>query len=438
MSETSNNNKEIPLLKELEQRWLIHQIANDDIAENFNLGGQSLYFGVDPSADSMQLGNFIALMNAFHFMKKWNKLYLLVWGATWMIGNPTWKDKERNFLSMEQLKINQEWIRKQFEEISQRLQKQLGKTMEFEIVNNYDFFKDMNVLDFLREVGKYITVNWMNSKEFVRSRIEDPDKSISYAEFSYMLLMWYDYYKLYTEKWVTLEVWWSDEWDGMITWLELVHKKTWNSVAAITNPLVKDSTWRKFWKSEWNAIWLDENKNSPYFVYQYLLNITDEDLEKLLKVLTFIELDEIQKIIDKHFQDPEIRYWQKILAEEVCKIIFWIDKTQTAQKITEITFGKQDKLEIIKSLWNEEIDAVIKEIWGIKIDKETNIIDLMAELDIVPSKSQWRKTIADWWIYFNEERVNSVDMNIWKNNLIDGKIWLIRRGKKVYKLIVMK
>lgn len=424
------------LKEELEQRWYLNQFTNEDLFELYEKWWQSLYFWVDPQSDSMQIWNFCALMNAFQFMKRWNKLFLLVWWATWMIWNPTWKDQERNFLSEEKIRTNEKCIKDQFAYISKNVEKIVWKKMDFEIVNNYDFFKNMNVLDYLREIWKIMTVNWMMNKEIVRKRISDPDKFISYAEFSYMLLMWYDFYCLYKDKWVKLEVWWSDEWDWIITWIELIWKKTWWTAYWVTNKLILDSNWKKFGKSEWNAIWLDKEKNSPFFVYQYFMNVSDNDIGRYLKLFTFMEFDEIDEVVKQHNAFPEKRFWNKVLWSKVVEIIFWWEYIEQVEKISQILFWDKDNLEIVWKMNENEINALLRETWWTKLGKDTKILDILIVCGLCESKWQWRKLIEQWSIYVNETKVESEDYNFEESKFLRNWIWLLRKWKKTYKLII--
>ncbi len=424
------------LKDELEKRWFLHQYTNEDLFEKFEKGWQKFYFWVDPTADSLTIGHLVALMNVFNIMKRWNKCYLLVWWATWMIWNPSWKDQERPVLEEETLRKNQKWIHSQFSILAKRISEKLWVQMDFEIVNNYDFFKNMNVLDFMKDIWKNITVNWMINKDIVKKRISDPEKTISYAEFSYMLIMWYDFYHLFANEWVTLEVWWSDERDWILAWLEIIHKKTWKTAYWMTNKLLTDSTWKKFWKSEWNAIRLDPKKNTPYFVYQYLINTSDDDLEKYLKLLTFFDLKKINEIINEHKKDMSKRYWQKILAYDVVETIFGKEAIKSAQKISEILFS-DDKVKILSTMSKYEIDQLWKEVWSITINKneENKLTEICTKLWLTQSNWQTKKLIQSGWIYFNDKKIDDINFIINDKDFINW-VCLIRKWKKWYWLVL--
>ncbi len=291
-----------PLKQELQDRGLLYQVTNDEIFEKLDKGGVNFYCGFDPTADSLHLGNFIGFMVAIHIMRRGNIYTALTGGATGMIGDPGGKDSERNFLSEEVLENNQKSISNQISWVLENLKNFTGNDFKYRFVNNKDFYQDMNYLDFLREVGKYITVNVMMSKDTVKKRIEDPKQSISYTEFSYMLLQGYDFTKMYKDDNMLLQIGGQDQWGNLVTGTEIIRKKYEGESYAMTWPLITDSSGKKFWKSEGNAMFLDENKTNPYFIYQYFMNTSDEDVAKYMKMLTLLETEEIDEIVEKHFQ----------------------------------------------------------------------------------------------------------------------------------------
>jgi len=272
----------------LQERGYLYQYSHEEIFTKLDAGGVWFYCWFDPTADSLHMWNFIGFMTAVQLMLRWNRYYALVGWATGMVGDPGWKDAERTFLDEETLKYNVWAIKNQFETILKRLSQTTWKKLDFQIVNNLDFYQGVWYLDFLREVGKYHTVNQMIAKDTVKKRIEDPTKSISYTEFSYMLLQGFDYYCLNRDHGVELQVWWQDQWWNLVTWIELIRKKTEQETYTFTWPLITDATWKKFWKSEWNALFLDKNKTSPYELYQYFMNAHDDDVERYLKLLTLL------------------------------------------------------------------------------------------------------------------------------------------------------
>ena len=423
-----------PIKQELENRGFLHQYTHEQVFEKFDKWWEKFYFWVDCSADSMTIWNFVALQMAIHFMLKWNKCFLLVGWATSTIWNPSWKDAERPILTEEDLIKNQAGITKQFDLLVKNVENITGKKLDYEIVNNYDFFKNMNVLDFLKEVWRFITVNWMMWKDIVKRRIQDPKQFISYAEFSYMLIMGYDFYHLYQNEWVTLEVGWSDEWDGILSGIELVSKKTWGEVYGVTNKLIMDASGKKFGKSEWNAIWLDKTKSSPYFMYQYFMNTSDLDIWRFLKLFTYISEEEIDEIVAKHMESPEHRAGQEILAYKVVEIIHWKTEANLALKITEFMFGKGDKLEILKKLSLEELKTFQNAMWGFEYESE-NLFETIVKSELAKSNWDARNSVKSWAIYINEEKISDFNTNI-SESFIDNKFLFIRKGKKNLKLIL--
>lgn len=418
------------LKKQLESRWLVKDISNEKVYEIFSQGWKALYYWCDPTADSLHIWNFVGFMNAVNFMQAWNKLIVIVGWATGMIGDPGWKDSERNFLDKDTLEKNVQAIKAQVWKILKNLERMTWKTFEYEVVNNLDFYKDMFVLDFWREVGKYITVNQMMTKETVKKRIEDPEKSISYTEFSYMLMQGYDYYRLFEDKNVILQIGGSDQWWNLITWVELIRKKTWKEVFAITNPLILASNWKKFWKSEWNAIWLDEKKNSPYFVYQYFLNVADEDVERLLKIFTLLPLDQIEKIKNQHFENPSSRLGQERLADYVIDMLFWKQALENVKKLKQIFFSNSDRLELVE---NFDVETLKREISSTKNDKD--FLDMLIDLKFATSRWEAKKLVASKSVFVNEKLVEDINLNL-NDKFLKNEIILVRQGKKKFGLIL--
>jgi len=418
------------LKEELEKRGFVYQTSSDELFSLYERGNESLYCWFDPTASSLHLWNFIGFMVAVHFARKNNKYIAIVWGATWMIGDPSGKDMERTFLDTETLIKNEQAIREQIWKLLKNIQELTGEKLEYEVINNYDFFKDLSILEFLREVWKYVTINNMIKKDTVKKRIEDETKSISYTEFSYMLLQGYDFYKLFKDKCVKLQIWWQDQWWNLVTWIELIRKKLDEQAYVFTFPLITDSNWKKFWKSEWNAIWLDKNKTSPFKLYQFLINTTDEDIEKYLKLLTFLTIEDVENIVKEHNKEPEKRYGQKILAEKVVEIIHWKKDVENTKKISEFLFWSQDKIEILKSLDNESLQYFQKEVWGKKYNQE-DLLDLLVNCKLSNSRWEAKKDIKAWAIFLNEKKIIDFTENITFNE----NVALIRKGKKNYAII---
>lgn len=422
------------LKQELSDRGLLYQHTSDELFNKFDNWEGVFYCGFDPTADSLHLWNFIWFMVAIHFMRRWNKYIALTWWATWMIWDPGWKDSERNFLSMDDLDNNQQKISNQISNVLMNLKNFTWDDFKYDFVNNKDFYVDMNYLDFLREVWKFITVNNMISKENVRKRIEDPTKSISYTEFSYQLLQGYDYSKLNKDMWVSLQIWGQDQWWNLVTWTELIRKKYEKEVHALTWPLITDSTWKKFGKSEWNAMFLDKSKTTPYFIYQYFMNTSDEDLSRYMKMLTLIETEEIDNIVKNHLNQPENREWQKILAFKVVEIIHWTKEAELSEKISNFMFWNVDKLEILKSLDDEELNTFKDAMWWFKYSEE-NLFETIVKSWLESSNSNSRNSVKSWAIYINEEKIDDFNFDV-SANFIDNKFMLIRKWKKNFRIIL--
>lgn len=429
--------KSMHLKDELQARWFLKQFTHDELFDIYEKGWQTLYFGCDPTADSLHLGHFVVFMNAVQFMKKNNKLVLIVGGATGMIGDPGGKDSERQFLDMSTLQKNVDAIKAQVSWVLKHLQKLTGIDFSFEVVNNYEFYENMNVLEFLRDVGKHITVNQMMHKETVKRRLFEPDKYISYTEFSYMLLQGYDFVKLYKEKGVKLQICWSDQRWNVVTGVELIKKMLDQEAYGITSPLLLDSNGKKFGKSEGNAIWLDPKKSSPYSVFQYFMNTPDEDIWRFMKILTLLDLDTIDKIVAEHSKNPQSRYGQQQLATYVVTTIFGEIAAKQAATISSILFGWQNIVNLLSTMSTDELNALYLETGGVSISQFPAIIlDIMIECGLVDSRGEWKKAIEAGSITLNDEKVTDTQKNIEKKDLIEGKVALLKKGKKNVKTLL--
>lgn len=421
------------LKQELSDRWLLYQFSSEELFKTFDEWKGSFYCGFDPTADSLHLWNFIGFMVWVHLMRRWNKYIALTGWATGMIWDPGGKDSERTFLWEDALDNNQKMISTQITSIIKNLEKYNLTKFSYDFVNNKDFYVGMWYLDFLREVGKYITVNVMMSKDTVKKRIEDPLKSISYTEFSYMLLQWYDFCKLYKDFWVTLQIWGSDQWWNLVTWTELIRKKYESDSYALTWPLITDSTGKKFGKSEWNAMFLSKQKTSPYFIYQYFMNTSDEDLSRYLKMLTLIETEEIDEIVANHMKKPEDRVAQKLLAYKIIEIIHWTEEADLSQKISDFMFGENEKLEILKSLNIDELSTFQLAMWWFNYSWE-NLFETIVKSGLESSNSNARNAIKAGSIFINEEKVTDFNLDL-NTCFINDKFILLRKWKKAFRII---
>ena len=424
------------LREELEARGLLYQTTNEAFFDLYDQGGEKFYCGYDPTADSLHLGHFLTFMAAVNFMKRGNTFVMLIWGATGMIWDPTGKSEARAFLGLEQLRHNQEAITEQVGQILENLKKLTGKDFQFKVVNNYDFYKDLSVFDWYRTVGKYITLNTMLSKESVKKRLENTESGISYTEFSYMLLQGNDFVHLYENEGVKLQIWGSDQRGNMVTWTEMLRKKTEGEAESyvMTIPLMMDASGKKFGKSEGNAIWLDQRKNSPYFVYQYFLNSADADVEKFLRAFTLLEIAEIEEIVAKHNEKPESRYGQRQLANYVIQTLFGKQAAEQAEKITDFLFGSEDKMQMLNEFSREEIQALARETGSCEINEnEIRVLELLVKCGIVDSNGEAKKMIAQGAIYINENKISDIASSFSTQDASNG-VLLIRKGKKNYKI----
>lgn len=424
------------LREELEARGLLYQTTNEAFFDLYDQGGEKFYCGYDPTADSLHLGHFLTFMAAVNFMKRGNTFVMLIGGATGMIWDPTGKSEARAFLGLDQLRHNQEAITEQVGQILENLKKLTGKDFQFKVVNNYDFYKDLSVFDWYRTVGKYITLNTMLSKESVKKRLENTESGISYTEFSYMLLQGNDFVHLYENEGVKLQIWGSDQRGNMVTWTEMLRKKTEGEAESyvMTIPLMMDASGKKFGKSEGNAIWLDQRKNSPYFVYQYFLNSADADVEKFLRAFTLLEISEIEEIVAKHNEKPESRYGQRQLANYVIQTLFGKQAAEQAEKITDFLFGSEDKMQMINEFSREEIQALARETGSCEIsENEIRVLELLVKCGIVDSNGEAKKMIAQGAIYVNENKISDIASSFSTQDASNG-VLLIRKGKKNYKI----
>ena len=426
------------LREELEQRGLLYQFSNEELFDLYEKWGQALYFGVDPTADSLHLGNFVVFMQAVNYMKRGNKLYLIVGGATGMIGDPGGKDSERSFLSEETLEFNIQAIMTQVKWVLKHLTELTGEKFDFEVVNNMDFYKDMNYIDFLRNIGKHITVNSMIKKETVKKRIEEADKSISYTEFSYMLIQGNDYVKLYEDHGVRLQICGSDQRGNSVTGLELIRKlhHEWDDAYVASGPLLLDANGKKFGKSEGNAIWLDRLKSSPYAVYQYFMNTNDEDVERFLKVLTLLPFETINKITKEHEVDTSNRYGQQQLANYVVTTIFGANAAEEAKTVSKILFAhKDERMEHIAILKENEIDALFDECGGfINVDKSTSIMEIAVKAWLAESNGEVKKIIKQGALFVNEKIIADAGHVVADDDYVNG-VLVLRKGKKTFRIV---
>lgn len=419
-------------ISELRWRGMIHDMM-PGTEEQLRKEPTTGYIGFDPTADSLHIGNLVPILLLMHFQRAGHKPIALVGGATGMVGDPSGKSEERKFLDEETLRYNLSCQKKQ-------LEKFLDFTTRInpaEIVNNYDWFKDMGFLQFLREAGKYITVNYMMAKDSVKKRLET---GISFTEFSYQLVQGYDFYWLYRNKNCKLQMGGSDQWGNIVTGTELIRRKDGGEAYALTTPLLTRSDGSKFGKSEGGNVWLDPGKTSPYKFYQYWLNLSDEDAEKYIKVFTFLSQEEIAALTEEHKKAPETRLLQKTIAREVTTLVHSRSDYQTAAEASEILFGK-GTTDVLNKLSENDFLSVFEGVPTYEIDsqlvhKGTPAIVLLTEhAPVFPSKGEMRRLVQNGGLSINKQKWTQPDAPIAASFLIREKYILVQKGKKNYVLL---
>lgn len=408
------------LYEELVWRGLIKDESSPEIKNLLNNQKVTFYWGTDPTADSLHLGHYSSLVTAKRLAKAGHNPILLVGGATALIGDPR-PTAEREIIAKETVKKNISGIQKQVSDIFE------GKA---EIVNNYDWTKDITFLDFLRDTGKYINVNYMLNKDIIQRRLET---GITFAEFAYTLIQGNDFLELYKTKNCVLQCEGSDQWGNITTGIELIKKKLGKEAYGFTMPLILDKMGNKFGKSEGNALWLDKNKTSSYELYQYLINTDDSMVEHYLKVFTFLTKEEIEEIMKEQTEHPESRIAQKNLAHEMIRDLRGEEEYEKALKMSEALFSGD-----VKDLTVKDIDLIFKDAEKKELDKEMNLVDLLVEKQICSSKREAREFISGGTISINGDKVTDLEKNISKKDAIEGKYIILRRGKKKYFLIECK
>ncbi|MBR1416411.1 MAG: tyrosine--tRNA ligase [Bacilli bacterium] len=404
--------------EDLKYRGLIKDISNPDLEKKLNEESITFYIGTDPTADSMHIGHFSSFLIATRLAKYGHKPILLIGGATGLIGDPK-PTKERPMITKEEVEKNVLGLTKQAKEI-----------FGFEVVNNYDWTKDISIIDFLRDYGKYINVNYMLDKDIISRRLES---GITFAEFAYGLLQGMDFVHLNESKNVTLQVAGSDQWGNITTGIELARKMKDVELYGMTMPLVLDANGVKFGKTEGNALWLDKNKTSSYELYQYLINSDDTCVIDYLKKLTFLTKEEIERIEKEHNNQKEQRIAQKTLAKEVITFLHGNEEYKKALKISESLFSGN-----IKELTYDEIIDGFKDVPNFELENETTLVDLLVNNNIASSRREAREFISAGSITINGDKVCDENQIFTKNDAIDNKILIVRRGKKKYYMGLFK
>ncbi|MCK1243251.1 tyrosine--tRNA ligase [Streptococcus uberis] len=414
------------IFEELKARGLVFQTTDEEaLVKALTEGQVSYYTGYDPTADSLHLGHLVAILTSRRLQLAGHKPYALVGGATGLIGDPSFKDAERSLQTKETVL---EWSGKIKGQLSQFLDFENGAN-KAELVNNYDWFSQISFIDFLRDVGKYFTVNYMMSKDSVKKRIET---GISYTEFAYQIMQGYDFYELNQKFNVTLQIGGSDQWGNMTAGTELLRRKADKTGHVMTVPLITDASGKKFGKSEGNAVWLDADKTSPYEMYQFWLNVMDEDAIRFLKIFTFLSLEEIAEIEKAFDVARHERLAQKTLAKEVVTLVHGEEAFKQALNITEQLFAGN-----IKNLSAAELKQGLSNVPNYQVQDEDNlnIVEILVSSSISPSKRQAREDVQNGAIYLNGERIQDLDYTLTEDDKIDGQLTVIRRGKKKYAVL---
>jgi len=399
------------LAEELTWRGFVNQTTFDDITKINE--PRTFYWGVDPSSDSMTIGNLAPAMMIRHFIDYGHKAILLVGGATGMIGDPDGKRQERDLKTLDEIAMNKTAIAEEY--------KNIFAGQDFEIVDNYDWFKDFNYLDFLRKVGKHAPMTQMLDRDFIKSRIGEGGEGISYAEFSYSLIQGYDFLHLYREKGVTLQVAGADQWGNSITGVQLIRRLGLGEAHVFTAPLVVNKqTGVKFGKSEDGAVWLDAEKTSPYKFYQFWLNVDDETAEDLIKIYTLLDRETIEGIIGRHHENPSVRELQLTLAREVTTLIHGEDRCSSVERVTAVLFGGSE----FSSLTDEDLDELAKEI---PVADVGNLVDILVAGGVASSNGDAKRLIQSGAISVNGQKI-SQDREITQKSLV-------KKGKNNFILI---
>ncbi|WP_010662327.1 tyrosine--tRNA ligase [Marinilabilia salmonicolor] len=425
-------------VEELKWRGMIHDIM-PGTEEQLEKEMTAAYVGIDPTADSLHIGHLVGVMMLRHFQMGGHKPIALVGGATGMIGDPSGKSQERNLLDEKTLRHNENSLKKQ---LAKFLDFYSDKPNAAELVNNYDWMKEFSFLEFIRDVGKHITVNYMMSKDSVKKRLgSESREGLSFTEFTYQLVQGYDFLHLFNQKGCKLQMGGSDQWGNITTGTELIRRKTGGEAFALTCPLITKADGGKFGKTESGNVWLDPERTSPYAFYQFWLNTSDSDAEKYIKIFTLLSKKEVEALVAEHQEAPHMRKLQKRLAEIVTELVHGKEALETAIEASQILFGK-GVTNTLRKLDEKTLLAVFDGVPTFNISKEElasgiGIMDLVAEkTEALPSKGEARRTIKGGGLGLNKEKVTSDDLIVTTNDLLNDKYLLIQKGKKNYFLII--
>lgn len=420
-------------IEELRWRGMLHDVM-PGTEEQLKKEPTAGYIGFDPTADSLHIGHLVQIMTLVHFQKCGHKPVALVGGATGMVGDPSGKSAERNLLSEDILQHNVDSVKKQLEKFID-----FNNTGGAELVNNYDWFKDFNLLDFIRDVGKHITISYMMAKDSVKKRLES-DAGLSFTEFTYQLIQGYDFYWLNQHKNCKLQMGGSDQWGNIVTGTELIRRKSDGEAFGLVTKLITKADGTKFGKSEGGNVWLDGKKTSPYKFYQYWLNVSDEDVSNFIRIFSLKSKEEIEALEAEHKEAPQLRKLQKSLAEDITTRVHSAALLKRAQETTEILFGAS--FEAFKTLTPEEIEEAFDESITFRLSKDTfaqevDPVSLLGEkTSVYTSKGEARKAIQGNGVSVNKDKI-TLDKKLSNNDLLYGKYLLAQKGKKNYYLIIV-
>ena len=422
-------------VEEIRWRGMLQDIM-PGTEELLNKESVSGYIGFDPTSDSLGVGNLVQIMTLLHFQQCGHKPIALVGGATGMVGDPSGKSAERNLLNEETLQFNLDAQKKQLEKFLDFT----SGTNAAEIVNNYDWFKDFKFLDFIRDVGKHITVSYMMAKDSVQSRLET---GMSFTEFSYQLVQGYDFYFLWKNKGIKIQMGGSDQWGNIVTGTELIRRKGGGEAFALTTPLIKKADGTKFGKTESGNVWLDAKKTSPYKFYQFWLNASDEDVKKYIRIFTLMKKDEIEAMEKEHDAAPHLRTLQKALAKDITTRVHSEHDYLAAVEASEILFGK-GTAEALNNLSEDDLLSVFEGVPQVEIEKSRldagiNMIEFLSDTSqIFPSRGEAKKMLQGGGVAINKTKVDDLNRNLSSSDLLKGKYILIQKGKKNYYLVRIK
>ncbi len=424
----------INLVEELRWRGMLQDIM-PGTEEQLQKEMTTAYIGFDPTADSLHIGSLVPILLLVHLQRAGHKPIALVGGATGMIGDPSFKSEERNLLSEETLQHNLRGVRSQLEKF---LDFDPSKTNAAEVANNFDWFKDMGFLTFIRDVGKHISVNYMMSKDSVRRRL-DGDNGISFTEFTYQLIQGYDFYWLYTHKGCKLQMGGSDQWGNITTGTEMIRRMGGGEAYAFTCPLMTKSDGGKFGKTEKGNIWLDPQKTSPYQFYQFWLNASDEDSAKWIRTFTFLSKEEIDQLLIENQSAPQLRKLQKRLGQEVTTFVHGQQEYEFAVKASELLFAS-DTLGLLNELTETQLLEILEGVPTTQYSRNDlvggkDIVTFLAETQIFPSKGEARKMVQGGGISINKTKVEGIESMVNTLNLLHDKYILVQKGKTKYFLV---